>query len=92
MSTVKLLRISCCVFLGQHAVELAAGHHQYPFSFVLPTQIPPSFEGAYGHIRYNIKAVAQRTWLKREYVCNSNLTVNAIADLNAMPKAEVIFL
>ncbi|XP_032792610.2 arrestin domain-containing protein 3 [Daphnia magna] len=74
---------------GQHAVELAAGHHQYPFSFVLPTQIPPSFEGAYGHIRYNIKAVAQRTWLKREYVCNSNLTVNAIADLNAMPKAEL---
>ncbi|XP_057379789.1 arrestin domain-containing protein 3-like [Daphnia carinata] len=74
---------------GQHAVELAAGHHQYPFTFVLPTQIPPSFEGPYGHIRYNIQAVAQRTWLKREYVCNSNLTVNAIVDLNTMPKTEL---
>ena len=68
---------------------MGAGRHQYPFTFVLPTQIPPSFEGTFGHIRYALRCVAQRPWLKRDYACQTSLNVGSIVDLNTLPEAVV---
>jgi hypothetical protein len=75
--------------LGNQVIELSVGRHQYPFTFVLPTQIPPSFEGSFGHIRYTIRSVAQRPWLKRDYACQTSLVVGSIVDLNTLPAAVV---
>ena len=35
---------------------MPAGEHYLPFSFSLPPNLPPSFEGDYGYIRYWAKA------------------------------------
>ena len=40
---------------------LAAGEYNFPFSFQIPKQnLPTSFEGANGHVRYWLKAVVDR--------------------------------
>jgi hypothetical protein len=72
---------------GLQIFDLSAGRHQYPFTFVLPTQIPPSFEGTFGHVRYALRCVAQRPWLKRDYACQTSLNVGSIVDLNTLPEA-----
>ena len=36
--------------------ELPVGEHYFPFSFQLPQNIPSSFEGAYGRVRYELEA------------------------------------
>ncbi|XP_046457014.1 arrestin domain-containing protein 17-like [Daphnia pulex] len=77
----------CLYNPGNQVIELSVGRHQYPFTFVLPTQIPPSFEGSFGHIRYTIRSVAQRPWLKRDYACQTSLIVGSIVDLNTLPAA-----
>nr|CAH0099588.1 unnamed protein product [Daphnia galeata] len=47
--------------------ELVSGTHQFPFSFILPTKIPSSFQTemlakfGYGHVRYSIKVVLKRS-------------------------------
>ena len=75
---------------GCQVFELGAGQHQYPFTFVLPTQIPSSFEGSFGHVRYSIRAVAQRPWMRREYECKTTLNVCSVLDLNTLPEATVM--
>lgn len=64
------------------------GRHQYPFSFVLPTAIPSSFEGAHGHVRYTIRAVFQRP-RKFNYESKIPFTVNSPLDLNTFPELTV---
>ncbi|XP_055306083.1 arrestin domain-containing protein 15-like [Sitodiplosis mosellana] len=34
--------------------RLAAGTHEFPFQFKIPTQLPSSYEGEYGFIRYMV--------------------------------------
>jgi hypothetical protein len=34
---------------------LQAGQHTFPFSFILPHNLPSSFEGQFGHVRYYVK-------------------------------------
>lgn len=36
--------------------ELPIGQHYFPFSFQLPQNTPPSYEGMHGHIRYELEA------------------------------------
>ncbi|KAG4076323.1 hypothetical protein HA402_005766 [Bradysia odoriphaga] len=35
-------------------VDVSAGSNQYPFEIQLPSHLPTSFEGKYGHIRYTL--------------------------------------
>lgn len=35
--------------------ELPAGVHSFPFTCALPPQLPSSFEGEFGYVRYTIK-------------------------------------
>lgn len=48
------------ILSGTNRLTLAKGQHQFPFSFVLPHQIPSSFEGVHGNVRYTIRAVYER--------------------------------
>ncbi len=34
---------------------LQAGQHTFPFSFILTHNLPSSFEGQFGHVRYCVK-------------------------------------
>ncbi|KAI8821826.1 S-antigen, N-terminal domain-containing protein [Fimicolochytrium jonesii] len=41
--------------------DIPEGEHRYPFAFrVPPAQLPPSFEGRYGRVRYEVAAVLAR--------------------------------
>ena len=41
---------------------LPAGTHIFPFTFLLPPNLPSSFESKIGHVRYYVKADIVRDW------------------------------
>ncbi|KAG0437318.1 hypothetical protein HPB47_017492 [Ixodes persulcatus] len=42
---------------------LTEGHHEFNFSFLLPTSgVTTSFEGKYGSVRYWLKAEVEKPW------------------------------
>ncbi|CAJ0597278.1 unnamed protein product [Cylicocyclus nassatus] len=41
---------------------LAVGTYQFQFAFKLPAELPPSFEGIFGYIRYMVKMEIDRPW------------------------------
>ncbi|XP_047736942.1 arrestin domain-containing protein 17-like [Hyalella azteca] len=48
-----------CLWGEEGSRNLASGIHEFPFSFVLPEEMPSSFEGPYGFVRYKVKAKAK---------------------------------
>lgn len=65
--------------------------YKYPFEFMLPSNIPSSFEGTFGHIRYNVKVVFDvPVWLNKKFKEQFTL-INAI-DLNDDPSLRVMHL
>ena len=72
--------------LGSEAeTELSVGNHAFPFSFELPANIPSSFEGKHGHVRYKITAAIDDPQKKTELV----FTVLTPYDLNKKEEAQV---
>ena len=69
--------------------ELPQGRHTFPFSFMLPPNLPSSFEGGVGHVRYDVKATIDKPW-KFDHTTKRPFTVVCILDLNADPNAQVI--
>ncbi|XP_026493524.2 arrestin domain-containing protein 17-like [Vanessa tameamea] len=67
---------------GDHQIQ--PGHYDYPFTFNLPAGCPASFEGNYGHIRYEIKAVVDRAF---KFDQEKKIAVRVITpmDLNSDP-------
>jgi hypothetical protein len=63
------------------SLELRPGHYSYPFNFVLPPNLPSSFKGAHGKVRYAVKAVVDRAW-KLDHKVISLFTVVSVLDLN----------
>ena len=41
--------------------DLPIGEHTFPFSFQLPQDVPPSFVGKHGHVKYEIEAKIFKT-------------------------------
>jgi len=64
------------------------GNYQYPFAFILPTNIPTSFESPHGKVRYTIKVVVKRQ-KKSDRECKVPFTVNSIVDLNNIQEASM---
>jgi len=60
---------------------MEAGSYKYPFSFTLPSNVPSSFEGYYGYVRYTAKATMDRPW-KFDHVTRCAFTVISLLDLN----------
>lgn len=67
---------------------LPAGQHTFPFQLQLPQDLPPSFEGAYGYIRYWAKATIDKPW-KFDQHTKRAFTVIPSLDLNQQPDIEV---
>merc|ERR1712136_124709 len=64
------------------------GNYQYPFAFILPTNIPTSFESPHGKVRYTIKVVVMRQ-KKWDRECKVPFTVNSFVDLNNIQEASM---
>lgn len=76
-------------FIGAE-IELPAGEHTYPFTCALPPQLPSSFEGEWGHIRYTIKITLDRPW-KFDQDSKMAFTVISPVDLNQNPRVKEKF-
>ena len=66
---------------------LPPGIHYFPFSFMLPPNLPSSFESKIGNVRYFVKADIVRDW-KWNHKVKQHFMVNGILDLNAYPSAK----
>ena len=71
-----------------HQGPLEAGKHNFSFSFVLPSNLPSSFEGQYGHVRYYIKAKLCGSGFCSLKKTLQSITIVSICDLNSIPGAE----
>ncbi|KAJ8303884.1 hypothetical protein KUTeg_017467, partial [Tegillarca granosa] len=69
-----------------HPDSLPAGRHTFPFSFLLPPNLPSSFEGAHGYVRYTVKATIDKPW-KFDHDTKRPFTVICLLDLNLQPNA-----
>lgn len=64
------------------ATVLAAGRHEFPFSFQLPEEtLVTSFEGKHGSIRYWVKVKLHRPWatvrkIKKEFTVIEPIDIN----------------
>ena len=69
--------------------ELKVGNHEFPFSFTLPKDIPSTFEGSHGNVRYYAEAVIDLEW-RFDHNVMCPFTVVAQVDLNLDPEAKVL--
>ena len=65
--------------------ELSVGDHEFPFSVRLEANIPSSFEGKHGHVRYKVTATIDDPHKKTEQF----FTVLTTNDLNKNEDAQV---
>ena len=63
---------------------LAAGEHSFPFSMILPNDLPSSFEGQYGYVRYTVEGTLDPL-LKDDHEVKAAFTVLLLLDLNLDP-------
>ncbi|XP_022332250.1 arrestin domain-containing protein 17-like [Crassostrea virginica] len=66
--------------------RLPPGQHVFPFSFTLPPNLPSSFEGGVGYVRYTVKGTIDKPW-KFDHNTKRPFTVVALLDLNTQPNA-----
>lgn len=69
-------------------ITLPPGVHTYPFTCALPPNLPSSFEGEFGHVRYTIKVTLDRPW-KFDQDTKMAFTVISPIDLNQNPALKV---
>ncbi|XP_046556419.1 arrestin domain-containing protein 3-like [Haliotis rubra] len=69
-------------------IHLPAGRHTFPFAFQLPPQLPSSFEGEDGHVRYTAKGIIDKPW-KFDHETKRPFTVICLLDLNRDPNAMI---
>ncbi|XP_071794422.1 arrestin domain-containing protein 3-like [Asterias amurensis] len=80
---------------GQRAQNLHVppGKHGYPFQFQLPRKnLPATFEGKYGYVRYKAKATVslKRTLLDKEFKTKRLFSMRGpTLDLNTIPEAKL---
>jgi hypothetical protein len=62
-----------------------AGLHSFPFSFILPPNIPSSFEGSVGWVRYELLSRIVTGVIKKEHVVEMDVPVVEVVDTNTQP-------
>ncbi|KAF2904846.1 hypothetical protein ILUMI_01317 [Ignelater luminosus] len=73
------------LFQSSNENGFSIGRHMYPFSYVLPQQLPSSFEGTYGNVIYIIKVTIDYPWKSSESLV-LNLNIISPLDLNTLPQ------
>uniref|UniRef100_A0A6A7GAG3 Arrestin domain-containing protein 3-like n=1 Tax=Hirondellea gigas TaxID=1518452 RepID=A0A6A7GAG3_9CRUS len=69
--------------------ELAAGSHQYPFSFVIPHSCPGSFQCKFGYVLHYCQASIIRVGMSKKIFSKRPYCVNSLLDLNMNPANKV---
>ncbi|XP_062620948.1 arrestin domain-containing protein 3-like [Saccostrea cucullata] len=72
---------------GGDEYTLPPGQHAFPFSFVLPPNLPSSFEGNHGYVRYIVKGTIDRPWRFDDHTVLA-FSVLSPLDLNQLPLAS----
>ncbi|KFU87153.1 Arrestin domain-containing protein 1, partial [Chaetura pelagica] len=67
---------------------LTAGEHNFPFQFLLPASAPTSFEGPFGKVLHQVKAVIDTPRFCKDYKCNKIFYVLCPLNLNDIPDIE----
>ncbi|CAH2316819.1 Hypothetical predicted protein [Pelobates cultripes] len=67
---------------------LQPGEHTFQFQFLLPTSAPTSFEGPFGKVIHQVKAVIETRKLSKDYKCNKLFYILRPLDLNEIPEIE----
>lgn len=79
------------IYISDFQSKLPAGTHIYPFNFMLPPDLPSSFESEHGKIIYTIKAVIDRP-MNFDHTTTVTFEVVSILDLNEDLSAFVSYL
>ncbi|XP_035681905.1 arrestin domain-containing protein 1-like [Branchiostoma floridae] len=66
--------------LGPLGSSLKKGAHSFPFECTLPTDVPATFKGEFGTIKYKVQAVIERPWNKSNYVSQAQFMIQDICD------------
>ena len=69
-------------------VELPEGCHQFPFQFILPQNIPHSYESHYGRVEYSLEAVIDKAWAF-DKECLLPFQIINILNLGNIPDSQV---
>lgn len=67
--------------------QLWKGSHSFSFQYTLPAQLPSSFIGRFGFVRYYCESTLER-WRNKE-TKRIYFSVSSITDINQVPKADV---
>uniref|UniRef100_A0A8D0BTZ8 Arrestin domain containing 1 n=1 Tax=Salvator merianae TaxID=96440 RepID=A0A8D0BTZ8_SALMN len=67
---------------------LTAGEHTFPFQFLLPASAPTSFEGPFGKVLHQVKAVIETSRFSKDHKCNKIFYVLCPLNLNDIPEIE----
>uniref|UniRef100_F6V5D8 Arrestin domain containing 1 n=1 Tax=Ornithorhynchus anatinus TaxID=9258 RepID=F6V5D8_ORNAN len=68
---------------------LSAGEHTFPFQFLLPATAPTSFEGPFGKVIHQVRAVIDTPRFSKDYKCNKVFYILCPLNLNDIPDIEV---
>ena len=85
------LAVLCAVAEGSFVDKdpvLLAGEYTFDFECKLPQELPSSFEGRHGQVRYLARACIERNW-KSNVVTKKAFTILNGLDLNFIPEAAV---
>lgn len=73
----------CLLLKGnEKTVILPAGFNRIPFSYILPKNVPMTFRGIHGDVRYSCEAIIVRPW-KLDEKTRTEFAVDGLLDLNA---------
>ncbi|XP_038230836.1 arrestin domain-containing protein 1 [Dermochelys coriacea] len=67
---------------------LTAGEHTFPFQFLVPASAPTSFEGPFGKVVHQVKAVIDTPRFAKDHKCNKVFYILCPLNLNDIPDIE----
>ncbi|MEE6504977.1 hypothetical protein FKM82_005397 [Ascaphus truei] len=67
---------------------LQAGEHTFPFQFLLPGSAPTSFEGPFGKVMHQIRAVVETRRLAKDYKSSKLFYILRPLNLNEIPEID----
>lgn len=73
---------------ADEGVVFTADNHSIPFEYQLPHDLPSTYSGRWGQVKFIIKAKLQRPW-KFDIDRETEFTIRAVVDLNEEPELAV---